>query len=280
MAMSRANAIARQGVRMLFPFEVCQFVRRIAITRIFIAIIILSSPKLWMHAQTTALQATPLAPPQPIVVGAGSAFSHATVLHTIILTGVATRGAGASAQSGSATLIARSDGSGSTQISAGNYSEAEEYPVFSSSDICLTAPNAIPSQEFYPRRCVGSTLWYLPQISILLAKSDPTLVTELPSNAVSGVTIYRRRPKQSRLTPDQVKALSSSALTIDSSSMLVTQNAFTISPLERPSLKIPMTVLYSDYFTSNGITVPGRIRRYVGGTLQLDLHVTSIALGN
>jgi hypothetical protein len=278
--MSPASAIARQGVRMLFPFEVCQSDRRISVTRIIIAITILTVPELWIHAQTMPLQATPLAAPQSIVTGVSSAFSHTTSLNTVTLKGVATRGAGASAQSGSATLIARSNGSGSTQISVGNYSEAEEYPAFSSSEACLTAPNAITSKEFNPRRCVGSTLWYLPQITILLAPSDPTLVTELPSDGASSLIIYRHRRKQSKLTPEQIKTLSSSTLTIDKTSMLVTQNAFTISTLEHPSLKIPMTVLYTDYFTSNGITVPGRIRRYIGGTLQLDLQITSIELGN
>ena len=216
--------------------------------------------------------------PQAVTSQAAAAFVHSASFSSITLTGTAVHGA-TSGQAGTVTLVARVDGSGSETINIGDYVEIEQYPPYPAPADCLATPNEAPAKESNPRRCLGSTLWFLPQMALLLqGQNDQKLLSELDPDDSNRLTLYRRHEARSKFNPEEMKKRTSSTLVLDPATSLINRNLFQVSPIERPRLFIPMTVVFSDYFSSGGVTVPGRIQRYVYGTLQLDIRITTVQL--
>jgi hypothetical protein len=227
-------------------------------------------------SEATAQTISSAAVQQPVVVGSIAAFNRSGPFQTITLLGSAVRGTGPSQISGTVRFVAKSDGSGSTQINFGSFVDNEVFPPSASPITCANSFHSAPLTQLAPGHCLMSTLWFLPQIAVSMAPADPNLLSESPANGLTGITLYRPRQPQLGFTVQQTKALSLSTLLIDPTTMLITQNNFAISFDQRPSLAIPITVFYSEYFTSHGITVPGHIQRFIHGALQLDVHITSI----
>ncbi len=51
--------------------------------------------------------------------------------------------------------------------------------------------------------------------------------------------------------------------------------AYSVQPDKGPATKIAIEIRYSDYRAVNGATIPFHIQRYVNGSLQLDIQISS-----
>src|ERR1700733_13136183 len=96
-----------------------------------------------------------------------TAFSHGNSFRKIVLTGDVTKPFLKTSDSGTVTLTANADGSGSADIQLSNSSETENFPASGTTTDCGVKTSTAAYRQHNSRRCLGSTLWYLPQVGAL-----------------------------------------------------------------------------------------------------------------
>ena len=134
--------------------------------------------------------------------------------------------------------------------------------------------------------CWRPTVWFLPAVSL-----QPSL---MPSNVGSsdlGVSavgsdgnLYRHLQTLLLVNAgsDDVSAqmadLSSTDIGFFANSFLPAVLAYCVPPDNGDNARIPIEVHFGNYQTVNGVQIPFVIQRYVNGSLQLEIHVTSVAV--
>jgi hypothetical protein len=230
------------------------------------------------HSQTPAPSET-ATNQVDLLASAGTAFNHSTSFRTITLSGSVSRPSVRATTSGTVLFIANADGSGSTEIQLGNVSETENFPASGTTADCGVKTSSAPYRQYNPRRCLGSTLWYLPQVGVLgLANGDPALRMQVVDASSTSFTLYRPQLSGAKFTEDQTLQLSSFQLQLDAATQQIASSRFVVRPDERPSFAIPITVQYSDYQPSGNFMIPRHIQRYIGGTLVYDIHISSVQI--
>jgi len=129
--------------------------------------------------------------------------------------------------------------------------------------------------------CLKPAVWFLPSISLQPA-SIPSGVgfADLGVGAV-GSGIYRHLQSQAVLSamPNQLLSQSMEASTMDigfdSSTLLPSVLKYQVHPDNGAQVNIPIEIRYSDYRKIDGAEIPFLIQRYVNGSLQLEIHVSS-----
>jgi hypothetical protein len=105
---------------------------------------------------------------------------------------------------------------------------------------------------------------------------------DLGSSAVGfGATTYRHLQGQlvlpgmtSKLTADLMQR-STADLGLDPTSLLPAVLTYSLHPDNGSPVPIAIEIHYSNYQAIDGVQIPFTIQRYVNGTLQLELSVTS-----
>lgn len=73
----------------------------------------------------------------------------------------------------------------------------------------------------------------------------------------------------------QVMQQSTSDLGLDPNSLLPAVLAYSVQPDSGAQTPIAIQILYSNYQTVNGVQIPFHIQRYVNGSLQLDILLST-----
>jgi hypothetical protein len=56
--------------------------------------------------------------------------------------------------------------------------------------------------------------------------------------------------------------------------------SYTVHPDDNVGIDIPVTILYSDYRTVDGVAIPFRVQRYFNGTLSLDITLNNAVVAH
>lgn len=213
-----------------------------------------------------------------------TAFSGGNVVHQVQLTGNATWQVGSLNDSGTATFSASSTGSAQLQlslVSSGTRIEAESGQ--GSGTTCTWAGEDGVAHPIAPGNCWRPEIWFLPPLSLQpsLLPSDLGAV-DLGSTPVGfGAGILRHLQAQLVLS-DQTASVSSELmqrstddLGIDPVSFLPAVLAYSVWPDSGAAIPIAIEIHYANYQAINGVQIPFNIQRYINGSLELEITVTS-----
>jgi len=217
-----------------------------------------------------------------ILAQIGSAFSAGKSVSRIQLSGNAKWYAGGAEDSGSATLTAAASGAAQMQLSLtekGVWTESED--DFGTGMICRWATADGIAHMGDAMNCLKPTVWFLPSL-FLQPGSIPAGVgvLDLGLDAVSSGN-YRHLRSQAVLSdmPEQLLSGSVDASTtdigFDVSTLLPAVLRYRVHPDNGAPVNIQIEIRYSDYRKIDGVQIPFLVQRYINGSLQLAIEVTS-----
>ena len=213
-----------------------------------------------------------------------AAFAGTQLVQNVQLTGSATWYAGSLIDSGTVTLTASTSGSSQMQLALTSTGQRTETEIGSgSSATCQWAGADGVAYPVQPTNCWRPALWFLPALSLQPSILPSYLnAADLGLSTVgSGDGIYRHLQSQLALTglPDQISSQvtqkSTTDMGLDPTSLLPAVLAYSVQPDSGAQTSIAIQILYSNYQAVNGVQIPFHIQRYVNGSLQLDILVSS-----
>jgi hypothetical protein len=211
-----------------------------------------------------------------------NAFSAGKPVTNVQLTGSANWYAGSFEDSGTVTLTASSTGAASMQLSlAKKGSWTESQSAFGMGVTCQWAGNNGAAHQGDSMNCLRPITWFLPQLSLQPASLPANIgVADLGTGAV-GTGTYRHLQSQAVLAQMPASLLSRSVeasttdIGLDPGTWLPSVLRYQVHPDDGAQVNIPIEIRYSDYRKVNGAEIPFLIQRYINGSLQLEIHITS-----
>jgi hypothetical protein len=213
-----------------------------------------------------------------------TAFSGGNVVHQVKLTGTANWHVGSLEDTGTATLSAATNGSSQLELSLSSAGTRIETQTGQGADLtCTWAANDAAAHEVDPANCWRPVIWFLPPLSLqpsLLPSylgavdfgTGPVGFSAASYRHLQGALVLPNL--KTKLTGD-VMTRSTADLGLDPASLLPAVLAYSIRPDNGASIPISIEVHYSNYQTINGVKIPFTIQRYVNGSLQLEIAVSS-----
>jgi hypothetical protein len=213
-----------------------------------------------------------------------TAFSGGNVVHQVQLTGNASWHVGSVNDTGSATLSAATTGASQVQLSLSSSGTRTEVQTGQGINLsCTWAGEDNVTHAIDAGNCWRPFLWFLPPLSV-----QPSLLpsylgaVDLGSSTVGfGAATYRHLQTELVL-PDLANTLagdimqrSTADLGLDPASFLPAVLSYSIRPDNGAPISIAIEIHYSNYQAINGVQIPFTIQRYVNGSLQLEVDVTS-----
>lgn len=213
-----------------------------------------------------------------------AAFSPGIVVQQVQMMGTATWNAGSLQDSGTVSLTASTGGSSQMRLDLSSLGQKTETQTGAgeSADCQWSGADAVV-HEVDATNCWRPALWFLPALSFQPSLLPNYLgVVDLGIGTVgSGTQAYRHLQSQfmfSDLTSPlatKVTEMSATDLGLDPTSLLPAVLAYSIHPNDGSSAPIAIEIHYSNYQTVNGVQIPFLIERYLNGSLQLTINVSS-----
>lgn len=213
-----------------------------------------------------------------------TAFSNGQIVRQVQLTGTATWHAGSLEDSGTVSLTASTDGSSQMQLVLGTTGAKSETQTGAGSDAsCQWAGADGVAHQIASDNCWRPAVWFLPTLSLQRSLLPDYLESaDLGMGTVgSGTASYRHLQSQlvftglpAKMTTD-ITHQSTTNLGLDPVSLLPAVLTYSVHPDSGAQVPITIEVRYSDYRATNGAQIPFHIQRYVNGSLQLDILVSS-----
>jgi hypothetical protein len=211
-------------------------------------------------------------------------FSNSNVMQQVELSGSATWHAGSLEDTGTVTLTASTNGSSQMQLELARTGQKTETQTGTGySAYCQWAGADGVAHTADLGNCWKPSVWFFPAISL-----QPSL---LPSylNAVdlgtgrvgSSENIYRHLQSQlvfpnfTSQMSENFAGQSTTDLGLDPTTLLPAVLAYSVHPDNGNPAKIAIEIRYSDYRAVDGVQVPFHIERYINGSLQLDILISS-----
>jgi hypothetical protein len=213
-----------------------------------------------------------------------TAFSGGNVVHQVQLTGSATWQAGSLNDAGSATLNAASTGLSQVQLSLAALGTHIEAQSGQGTDIaCTWTGNDGVSHNIDPGNCWKPLVWFLPAISLQPSSLPTTLgALDLGSSKVGFSAATYRHLQTELVLPNLTSTLTTEMMQrstvdvgLDPVSLLPAVLSYSIRPDNGAPIDIAVEIHYSNYKSISGVQIPFTIERYVNGTLQLEVTVSS-----
>lgn len=186
---------------------------------------------------------------------------------------------------GTVTLTASADGSSQMQLqldATGPKNETQSGSGWTAKCQWSGADGVAHEIDF--GECLRPT-WFLPALSLQLSSASSDMgAADLGTSTVgSGANLYRHVQSQvvlSNLPIETAKRLaqrSTTDLGIDPTSILPAVLTYSVNP-DKGSTPVAFEIHYSDYRPVDGVQIPFHIQRFVNGSLQLDILVSSVQI--
>lgn len=226
----------------------------------------------------------PQSDPQALAIATQSitALTGGTSVVDVTLTGTAIWSVASQNETANATLMAKGTAESRFDMSLSGGQRSEVRNDGSSGALGeLIAPGG-SVVEWGLQNCLVSGVWFFPQLSVLGAIGDPSLifayVGQESRNGIAVQHIQSYRWSASNTT--NVRQQSTMDIYLDAVSYLPTAFAFNIYLDDSASQSLPVEIDFSGYQPANGVQVASRIQRYVGGNLGFDFSVTGVQLNS
>jgi hypothetical protein len=192
------------------------------------------------------------------------------------LTGTASWTMGSDNLSGQVSLKARASGQSRIDLALGSVTRSEirindpGNPLYETLEAGQWTTHAIHNS-------LVDANWFFPAVSALVVGSQNGFLLGTISDPIhiySQFQVGNQKPAVS----SEVQSLSSALYDLDPASHLPTALHFLTHPDDNLLTNIPIDVLFSDYRVVSGVQVPFRIQRFLNGTLQLDITISSVSI--
>jgi hypothetical protein len=236
---------------------------------------------------TAHSQQAPIQNPQAVALAsqALAALDGSTQVNDITLTGTATRSAGSDVESGTITLKALGTSYSRYDMSTGSFTRTEDRNLASSGapQGYWVGPDGSP-HAFSMHNCLTDAAWFIPQLSVLSQLSNPNLmVSYVGQETRVGTTVQHLHfafQSPSADPSSMFQVLSAEEVYLDASTFLPVAIAFNTHPDTDAGTNIPIEIDFLNYQTVNGVQVPFHVRKFLNGTLLLDVSIQSAVLNS
>jgi hypothetical protein len=129
--------------------------------------------------------------------------------------------------------------------------------------------------------CTTDAAWFYPLNSAMAVAPNNGVVLsyigaqELAGSQVQHLQSYNYQPGLDSGSQDLLKLASTIDYYLDAKTLLPVAETFNL--FADNGVTIPVQVLFLNYLTTNGVTSPQHIQRFINGTLQLDATITSVS---
>lgn len=206
-----------------------------------------------------------------------NALTGGTAITDATLTGTVTWIAGSDKETGTATLWASGQRESRVEfaLSGGSRIEIRDAQTGVTKGKWI-APND-KAGKFSFHNCQTDAVWFFPPLSSL-APSPTLALSYAGQETYKGKSAYHLhsyvRQSTQHLTR-WVKELSAMDFYLDATTMRPLAVMFNIHPDNNARSNVPVEVDYSDYRSISGVLVPTHIKKYVQGTLLIDLSISA-----
>lgn len=194
----------------------------------------------------------------------------------VLMNGTASWTMGSDNETGQVVLKARAKGESRIDLVLGNGTRSE----IRIGDPLSPTFETLAGGQWTTRAAHNSWVesnWFFPALSALVV--GPRNNFDLsPVSASPRIYSQFQIANQKPAITSQIQALSTVLYDIDPSSHLPIALHLFVHPEEDLSVNIPVDVQFSDYRVVNGVQVPFRIQRYLDGSLQLDITISSVTI--
>lgn len=218
-----------------------------------------------------------------IVLGQlSAAFSGGHVVGQVEMSGDAVWHSGGLEDSGPVKLSATASGIAEMQVSLSTLGARTEFQSGQGwTQRCTWAGADQVAHVVDANNCWKPVAWFLPAISLQPGSLSPDLGVADMGTATVGSNTYRHLQAQLVLgdmplqsTTDLMRQ-STIDIGLDASSYLPSVLAYFVHPDDGSSAQVSIEVRFADYRGVNGLQIPFLIQRFVNGSLQLEIHLTS-----
>jgi hypothetical protein len=231
----------------------------------------------------------------PVYSGAGvrvclatqsiAVLTGGTSVSDVMMNGTATWNVASLSETASATLTAKGTGASRFDMALSDGPRSE---IRNDGSNGARGELTTPDGSLIPwglENCLVNAVWFFPHLSVLSATGDSSFIfSYIGQETRNGTTVqhirsYRYIVGATSEATALNQQLSTMDIYLDAASLLPTAFTFYIhSDATDPGL--PVEVDFSAYQSMNGVQVPFRIQRYVGGNLGLDFTVTSALINS
>jgi len=198
------------------------------------------------------------------------------VISGAVLTGTASWTMGSDKQTGQVVLKARANGQSRADLALGSGPRSEIRINSQQNPQYETLAGGQWTTRAFHNSWVDAN-WFFPALSALVVgpQNGYSLVYASDSfHVYSQFQVANQKPS----VTTQVQTLSTVLYDLDSTTQLPTALHFYTHPESDFGVNIPVDVRFSNYQVVSGVQVPFRIQRFLNGTLQLDITISSVAI--
>jgi hypothetical protein len=223
--------------------------------------------------------------PPPILSQIASVFAGSAKVTNVQLTGTAHWHAGSLQDSGPATLTASSAGAATMQLELDiKNSWTESQSAITAGMTCDWVGSDAVVHQGDMMNCNRPAVWFLPLISLQPAIIPTGIgVIDLGTGALDAGT-YRHLQIGAAFSSMPASLLTESTeasltdIGFDPASLLPEVLSYQVHPDNGALVQVPIEIRYSNYQKTGGIEIPYIIQRFVNGSLQLEIDVTTVQI--
>lgn len=253
-------------------------------TIVFCSFACFASPNKKPPVSVSSSQATAYANASIAAMTGGITVTDAT------LTGSATWTAGSDIENGTATFLASGTGESRMDLALSNGTHTEIRDASTSTAEGKWIAQTTISGSFAHHNCLTDAVWFFPVLGSLAGGSNVVFSyvgqETLNGSAVQHIQSYINLPVQPPASGPTLQQLSTMDFYLDATTFLPAAVAFNVHPDTNAASNIPVQIAFSSYQNIGGVIVPTHIQKYLQGTLQIDITISSatfntgIALSN
>jgi len=227
---------------------------------------------------------SPVRDPQALLVAsqAVSALTPTVSLNDVSLQGTVAYTAGSDEETGVVTLAARGNSQSRMVLNlpGGQRQEIRNGPAG-----VWIGPDGEP-HAMAVHNCWTEAPWFFPALSLQALFRDPevsVLYAGLETRegvALQHLRLFRTVPGQTPEMTAQIQRLSTVDLYLDAASYLPLILGFNTHADDDLNIEIPVEIQFADYRLVNGVRVPFRIRKFLQGSLLLDITLSGATVNS
>jgi hypothetical protein len=246
--------------------------------------VVLSMLPTLLSAQVTS---SPPADAGTLLAGLAATFSNVQSIGSVQLNGTVQRYTGSTSDSGPVALTANADGSNQIRLELSEGTRTELQTAADASRSCQWSGSDGVMHDSSGSNCWTAVVWFLPQIALQPARPSPILGTNyegMQSTAEGTFYVLENHlivspGKTPAAVTSQIQNQSATTLYLDATTLLPSVLDYTVLS-DSGSTAISVEVRYSHYQRLSGLMIPGRIERYLDGSLELAIDVNQATILN
>ena len=211
------------------------------------------------------------------------------VPNSVVLNGTVTWTAGATQDSGNATLTVLADGSTQETWNLGKQPHSSKQGSLAGSRSCQITDLNGQTRDAADLGCYRPINWFAPWLGDKLVADGSVVKTDSTGNVERGAgqiksTYKVLLPSLPGLNTQQQAALNTYVentavdVVYDAKTMEPVRIAFQEHPFSDPGRNIDVDVIFADYRPEGTLLLPHHIQRYIQHSLQVDFQISSITI--